>query len=208
MLKTYDHGPVDCREVASGCELRAGLIGHPYKQAVLPLSFAPDGALAPPPTITVSPPPISSTVRWYTSPPMACPSIAPWASCSAPPDGLPGGVLRCRIGHLGGQHGPRRVRRSRGTELPLPFEAAARLCCGAHQLPARGARPELHAHRHVMIDFRAVAVRPPTRRRRRPPHPIDRPHPVHRRTRGRGSGRGRNAPALRGLSRDGGDRRA
>ncbi len=54
ILDTYS-GTVDCRDAVPGCELRAGLIGHPYKQAILPLSFEPDGALAPPPTITISP---------------------------------------------------------------------------------------------------------------------------------------------------------
>ncbi len=33
----------------------AGSIGNPYRQAVLPLTFDPDGALAPPPTITITP---------------------------------------------------------------------------------------------------------------------------------------------------------
>jgi hypothetical protein len=48
-------GTVDCRDTTVRCELRAGLIGHPFKQAAITLAFDPEGVLAPPPTVTATP---------------------------------------------------------------------------------------------------------------------------------------------------------
>ncbi len=45
--------PYDCRVTA--CELRTADVTNPYRSGVAPLSFAPDGALWPPPAITVTP---------------------------------------------------------------------------------------------------------------------------------------------------------
>jgi hypothetical protein len=50
-----DAGPVDCRTDPAGCEVRTGVIGHPYKQGVLALGFDEDAPLAPPPTFSVDP---------------------------------------------------------------------------------------------------------------------------------------------------------
>ena len=147
ILNTYD-GPVDCRDAASGCELRAGLIGHPYKQAILPLSFDPDGALAPPPTITISPSTdlVDGQMVHVTAEGLPINRAVGVVQCAAGrpfPEGCFGGVAGASVG----RHGPRRVRRSRTTDVAVAVRGTTRLCGGAQQLPARGARPELHTHR-------------------------------------------------------------
>jgi hypothetical protein len=54
VLHAYE-GDFDCRDATVACELRVGLVGHPFKQAALALAFDPEGALAPPPALTASP---------------------------------------------------------------------------------------------------------------------------------------------------------